>query len=218
MKQNRSGVAAVLPANAFVRLRFGPQANPRGGCDEGIRRPMKHVFALAALLLLLPNLSLADEFGVTPGVGIGHVRLGESRAVVRKRLGKPAAVFPARDGRHAELWTTCRPATRFSVPRTVVTFRAGRAAQVEIAVSTRRTFGQIVKSHPSLRVTRFVYDDFVYSYYDDVSGGVAYAVGAQDFISRAFSPDAILVHPRGRPVIPAPGGKRENSQPHLFSR
>lgn len=179
---------------------------------------MKHLCALAALLLLLPELSRADEFGVTPGVGIGRVRLGESRAVVRKRLGKPAAIFAARDGRRAELWTTRRPATRFSVPRTVVTFRANRVRQVEIAVSTRRTFGQIVKSHPALRVTRFVYDDFVDSYYDDVSGGVAYAVGAQDFVSRAFSPDAILVHPRGQPVIPAPGGKRENGQPQLFSR
>lgn len=126
--------------------------------------------------------------------------------------------FSLRDGRRAELWTTRRPATRFSVPRTVVTFHANRVCQVEIAVSTRRTFGQIVKSHPNLHVTRFAYDDFVRSYYDDVSGGVAYAIGAQDFVSHTFSPDAILVHPRGRPVVPAPGGKRANSQPQLFSK
>jgi hypothetical protein len=90
---------------------------------------MRALAAIALALLFVPSAS-AVESTIYPGVGIGHLKLGMTRAQAERALGKEHIVN-ARAGEYVELG--------WNFSSWTVGFKRGRAVQISTAVTRQRT-------------------------------------------------------------------------------
>lgn len=170
---------------------------------------------LAALLATEAKVAPGDLV-ITPGRGIGKVRLGMTRSQVRHALGAPR--YTKRWGRDLleERWARKPKDDSDFPPYVSLLFREERVVQVEVSsgdfatargLSTKSTFRQIWRAYPQLRVREYLYEDYRGLYFDSVDRGLAFYGGGQADLEPHYSPEAIIVHPPGARVIIHPGGK-----------
>jgi hypothetical protein len=91
---------------------------------------MKRCLVVCALLLAFVPTAAATEATIYPGVGIGNVKLGMTKAQVERFLGKPDLVN-AREGAYTEY--------AWSFATWSVGFIHGRAVQVATTLTSQRT-------------------------------------------------------------------------------
>ena len=109
----------------------------------------------------------------------------------------------------------------------VVTYRAGKAAQIEFnsprfetadGFSVRETLAQFRRRYGRTQVKAFRYnaDGFV-GYYYAVRGGLTFMVGIQEYFDDRVRATSLIVHQPGTPIIPDAGGtpaKPTDEVPH----
>lgn len=164
--------------------------------------------------------AVEDNRLVEPGVRIGRVFLGDTRAAVQRRLGKPAKTFKLKNGLSSELWRS-KATDAGEKPNTLeVLYRRGVAVQIEATsgvFQTRKglsTFSGIedwTKSFGDRDGRKFRYANRTprtQAYYDWVKSGVALET---QFFSAHDENDVeeirtLIVHRRGAKVVPDVGG------------
>jgi hypothetical protein len=162
-----------------------------------------------------------------PGVSVGKVRLGDTRANVIKKLGKPSKSTQWRSGPFQDTWLGPKPPNdKYGSPVSEriflhVIYRNSKVVQVEFnspkfvtpaGISMRSSLAQFRAKYKNPRVRAYTYDDpggggYVGYYYDDVKSGIAFTFGVQDNFDARITPEALRIHLRGIPVLPNPGGK-----------
>ena len=178
---------------------------------------------------------------VVAGHSVGRVSLGMSREAVIQALGRPASsstsvsiAAPHPAGRYAiSEWG--RGHGDSAGPTLTVTFRDGRAVQIETTsarfvtadgVSVATPFRLLRQRFPRLRVEQYGYDErggggFTIFQCDSVGRGIAFTTGTQDEeatyegLSRSH-PDSLIVHPPGRAALATADdpGTRVSVEPH----
>ena len=175
---------------------------------------------------------------IVPGERVGPVRLGTTRDVVLKRLGKPAESGSAGGYREDRFrWSPAGAAGgRPKEPTLVVVSRAGRVVQVSVShpacrtregVSPASTFAAIRQRYPRLTVRDYGMIDpagggYVLIVFDDVKRGLAFTPGTQDdegtYLTLPESaPLEVVVHRPGTPAVPLDAGMGvvgERSRPY----
>ena len=176
---------------------------------------------VCALALLAHNVqAVEDNRLVEPGVRIGRVFLGDTRAAVQRRLGKPTKTFKLKNGLTSELWRSKAVDSDGKTNTLEVIYRRGVAVQIEATsgvFQTRKglsTFSGIedwTKSFGDRDGRRFRYANRTprtQAYYDWVKSGVALE---SQFLSAHDEDDVeeirtLIVHRRGFKVVPDIGG------------
>ena len=177
--------------------------------------------ALCALAFAAHNVkAVEDNRLVEPGVRLGRVFLGDTRAAVQRRLGKPAKTFKLKNGLTSELWRGKTSDADGKTNTLEVVYRRGVAVQIEATsgvFETRKglsTFSDIekwTKSFGHRDGRRFRYANRTprtQAYYDWVKSGVALET---QFFSAHDEDDVeeirtLIVHRRGVKVVPDVGG------------
>lgn len=185
--------------------------------------------AICCLCLLFVGDVRAQSFAVVPGVSVGDVRLGDARAAVLKRMGKPTKTSRPAKGLMRDEWLAPEPPEMSQETRLffIVTYRVGRAAQIEFnsprfetadGFSVRETLAQFRRKYGRTQVKTFGYDaDGFVGYYYAVRGGLTFMVGIQDYFDDRVRAMSLIVHPSGVPIIPDAGGtpaKPTDEVPH----
>jgi hypothetical protein len=179
----------------------------------------KSVVALITLMPMAAQAQTGDQNKVEAGVRIGRVYLGDSKATVHRRLGKPTASFTSAGGLVSELWKGSQnPKT--GVPfRLEVVYRRGIVAQIETTNPRfRLANGLNVNSSdsewwdtygdPTQRVLKYPKRNREYRYDDWKAKGIAVEqyYQLQRDGSVVSSPETLIVHRKGVAVIPDFGG------------
>lgn len=158
-----------------------------------------------------------DNLRVVPGERIGRVFLNDSNATVRRRLGKPVKTFDLGSGLSSELWRSDDSGHTIEV-----IYRKGRAVQIEATspafktysgYSTASSINSWLKAFKEKgRRSRYYYDkiDNEMGYLDYVGSGVAVECqGVGDVEGPGIDPITVIVHPKGKRVIPDIGYDKE---------
>jgi hypothetical protein len=147
---------------------------------------------------LLTSVASATELTIHPGVGIGKVRLGMSKAQVQRVLGRDSFVN-AREGAYTEF--------AWDFASWTVGFKGGRAVQVSTSLRAQRTkkgigpgttWLQLMRAYPGGRCTW---------------NGVFAADGAP----RAWWPEYIVGHRGGTQTLYVFSGRISSSLPTVAS-
>ena len=151
-----------------------------------------------------------DNLRVVPGERIGRVFLNDTNATVQRRLGKPAKTFDLGNGLSSQLWRSDESGNTIEV-----VYRKGRAVQIEATsavfktysgYSTASSIGSWIKAFKENgRRSRYYYPkkDTEIGYLDYVGSGVAVECsGVGDVEGPGIDPITIIVHPKGKRVIP----------------
>lgn len=183
-----------------------------------------HLTLLMALLapLLVPvtaraqSAPIPDQNQVVPGERIGRVFIGDSRAAVHRRIGKPTKVFKLMGGRTSELWRGSKR-TDTDRPNTLeVIFERGAVIQIETTNTVFRTksglnvvsggeeWFEALGLDPTISRRRYPKRaNRTYQYHDWRRTGIALElIETED----EPSPETLIVHRRGFSVIPDVGG------------
>jgi hypothetical protein len=187
------------------------------------------VLSVAALASLVGGAAFAaGEKTVTPGMGIGPLRVGMARTEALKAMGpaKPVSTTKLRGGYTEDVWRT-DPAERKDPPeRTLAALsKDGRVVQLAVTDRAYRTAAGVSVATPFARLRtlfalRAVHDfemieegggGYVLIVADDVARGVAFTTGTQDdrgtFESLPkLTPGSVVVHAPGKPALPAEFG------------
>jgi len=179
----------------------------------------KPVVALLTLLPMAAHAQTGDQNKVEAGVRIGRVYLGDSKATVHRRLGKPTASFVSVGGLTSELWKGSQnPDT--GVPfRLEVVYKRGVVTQIEttnprfqlasgLNVSSEESKWWDTYGDPIQRVLKYPQRNREYRYDDWKAKGIAveqYYQPQRDG-SVVSSPETLIVHYKGVAVIPDFGG------------
>lgn len=158
-----------------------------------------------------------DNLRVVPGERIGRVFLNDTNATVQRRLGKPAKNFDLGGGLSSELWRSDDSGNTIEV-----VYRKGRAVQIEATsavfktysgYSTASSIGSWIKAFKEKgRRSRYYYDKIgsEMGYLDYVGSGVAVECnGVGDVEGPGIDPITVIVHPKGKRVIPDVGYDKE---------
>lgn len=158
-----------------------------------------------------------DNLRVVPGERIGRVFLGDSNATVQRRLGKSAKTFDLGNGLSSELWRSDDSGNTIEV-----VYRKGRAVQIEATSPTFKTYsgystassiGSWLKAFKEKgRRSRYYYDKIngEMGYLDYVGSGVAVECdGVGDVEGPGIDPITVIVHAKGKRVIPDIGYDKE---------
>lgn len=161
-----------------------------------------------------------DNLRVVPGERIGRIFLDDTNATVRRRLGKPAKTFDLGAGLSSELWRSGGSDNTLEV-----VFRKGRAVQIEATspvfktysgYSTASSIGSWLKAFRETgRRSRYYYprQDAEIGYLDYVGSGVAVECsGVGDVEGPGIDPITVIVHPKGKRVIPDIGYDKEEGE------
>jgi hypothetical protein len=179
------------------------------------------------LLVVASSVSIAKaqenlRFPVVPGVSVGRVKLGDTQAVVRQKMGKPSESWKRKDGLTQDSWLGPAPKAWSSEQQRSfsVLYKNGKARQIEFNapyfvtsqnISTQSTLRQFRAKHRRPRTRAYLYryegggghNEY---YYDDRRKGICFHLGTQDYFNEQVRPESLRVHPRNVPVIIAPGG------------
>jgi hypothetical protein len=163
-------------------------------------------------LLLTCSTGASADSRIVPAVRIGDVRLGDSQARVRAKLGKPERSYTTHGGRRMDRWE----GRRFEV-----VYKARKVVQISTYIdryktasglSTATTLATVKRLHPRLKRTTYFFDTKdptdnetgeALEYYDDVRGGITFVVPRP--WKQADIPEKpwiVIVHPSGRRAIP----------------
>lgn len=170
---------------------------------------------------------------VVPGESVGRVKLGMTRAQVRKQLGVPSRTVRWKSGETQDTWLGASKKSdgtkieEFERRFLNVISRRDRAIQIEFnsptfrtrdGISINSTLAQFRARYPRPRAQSLLYADpegggYIGYYYDSVRRGLAFQFGAQDSFDSRVKPDSLRVHAAGRRVLPDPGGQKSETSP-----
>lgn len=159
---------------------------------------------------------------VVPGVSLGRVALGDAQGVVRKRLGAPATSFKLNNGLSSDLWRADAAKRWDKQPHTFeVVYRRGVAIQIEATntiFTTARGLGlkssdaaweRAYGKRDESKQFKYVGGKRDQGYDDWIASGFALEF---QFLTSDGAGDppiqmhTLIVHYKGVPVIPDPGG------------
>lgn len=185
-----------------------------------------HLMKIASLLVattLLPIAASAqiapvpDQNQVVPGERIGRVFIGDTRAAVQRRLGKPSKTFRLPAGRTSELWRGSKREDTGRPNTLEVIFERGVAIQIETTNPVFRTKSglsvltgsmkwlDVLRDELSMSRRRYVRRGSQTLEYNDWQRlGIALELIE---IGDGTSPETLIVHRKNHAVIPDPGGK-----------
>jgi hypothetical protein len=171
---------------------------------------LRPVHAVLALALLPLSPAAAQKGTITPGGSIGRTRLGESRAALRQRFGKPSRSSATHLGCTLDQWDDSRDGSQFEA-----VYQSGRVVQLKTSadrfatgkgLSTASNYARIRRVYPRLKITNYQRDTETgkgFDYCDDVRGGIAFVFATPTTLDRnREKPWLILVHRRGHAAIP----------------
>jgi hypothetical protein len=175
---------------------------------------MKSAAITTGMTLLLAALAVspvgAENTRITPGQSIGEIRLGDSRAAVRRKLGKPSKTFTSHGRRAVDHWER-----QSALDEVEVVYEGDKACQIEVSADRYKTVSGLspagtlasVKSvYPKLRSTFYLYnteDGKGLEYYDDIRRGIAFVFTSPDTKTpQEKGIRTVLVHRPGRRAIP----------------
>lgn len=198
------------------------------------------IISIIALVLGFEHTSLAQTQLVVPGKSAGAIYLGMTRAEVCRRLGKPTQNWTLKQ--NAELYSEdvwCRKQQGYSDFFTVITNCQG-VVQIEVSnprfktvkgFSTLDEFSKFRSLYPHMQIDQHLFDASPYDvrllgygsllgegyYIDNVRQGFAVTLRSQcdkvDYELPSLSPDSIVVHKAGIPVLPIVAGKWASIEP-----
>ena len=194
-----------------------------------------HFFLSASLALLLSSSARAqttpDQHRIVPGERIGRVFLGDSQAVVRRRLGPSFKKFVLGSGLTSEVWRGARRPDNGGFYTLEVVYRRGVVRQIETTNPLFKTSSGLDindslaswKARLGKPVVRYFafpkpgkkpdIDDITKMYQSWKSSGIAMELvqpGVEVFDENNIPPfvrETIIVHPRGASVIPDRGAE-----------
>jgi hypothetical protein len=169
----------------------------------------------------------ASDTLVVPGQRVGKVRLGDSRAVVLRLLGKPAKTARWKSGPTQDSWFGPKPSVdkdgmeAFQRIELNVIYSGGKVVQIEFnspafktpqGISIGNTLQQFRRAYAGVKPYTFMYLDeggggYRGHYYDARAKGIAFSFGAQDYYDARIKPELLRVHRAGYPVLADPGGQ-----------
>ncbi len=185
---------------------------------------MKHSLFLAGALAVSTLGAFAqtapDNHQAQAGVRLGRVFIGDSRAAVGRRLGKPTRTFTLGRGLTSQLWRGKKPGDTGRLNTLEVVYRSGVVIQIEATSLVFKTPGGL-----SLSSARDEWEDAYgkpaqTDYYYDSSGarkryldwkrsGIALELLESGDGGGEFTYQTLIVHRKGYSVIPDRGGVRE---------
>jgi hypothetical protein len=157
---------------------------------------------------------------ILPGERLGDVKLGATSAEVRELLGEPTESIPRGEGFKEDIWAY--PMNGMDGETELrVSYGSDRVIQVEAtspdyvtvdALSTRSRLWQVLLKRKNCQVAAYAIwsspeDRYDAYYYDDISGGIAFVVGTNDYFNHSAQITAIAVHNPGRRAIPVQGAR-----------
>lgn len=181
-----------------------------------------HFIALVASTSLFATANAQptpDNRIVEPGVRIGRVFLGDTKAAVARRLGKPTKVFKLPGGFDSQLWRSNKefaPGLRDTLE---IVYRRGVVVQIEVTnpifktknglsissllANWRRKYGTATAQ------TRYYTDRSDQTYYDWRRAGIAIesVLDNPGGDTGEFVFKTLIVHRKGFAVVPDPGGE-----------
>ena len=181
------------------------------------------LLALAGILtpLVAPQIASAapDRLTVEPGIRIGRIFLGDSKAAVARRLGKPTKTFKLSGGYDSQLWkskTEFAPGERDTLE---IVYKKGVVVQIEVTNPIFETPGGLSlndtitdwrkKYGVPLEQTRYYTNKSDQRYYDWRKNGVAIesVLDGRGDTAPTFTFHTLIIHKKGVKVLPDPGGE-----------
>lgn len=160
--------------------------------------------------------SVPDNNQVVPGARIGRVFLGDSRAAVRRRLGKPLKTFALPGGMSSELWRA-KTTGAYSIRHALeVVYKSGVVTQIEttnpifqtksgLSIDDFESDWSKIYGKPVSRVLDYAKRGGITQiYYDWKRSGIALETRAQGEGEENIT---LIVHRKGVAVVPDPGGR-----------
>ena len=202
---------------------------------------LSHTFSFLAaslsLIAALPHPQIlaapSANYLVVPGQSLGKLRLGQTPAQVHKILGKPSQTHKLSNGLIDDLYlskgtrTTERQTIRDKVE---ILYWAGKAVQIEATspsfktnsgLSTSSTLRTMQKSFDPLKFYTYGFGGdlgYVKYYVDSQKLGIAFeSYGSQDVWVWQSGSATMIVHPKGKEVIPDQGAEFHSATSYIES-
>jgi hypothetical protein len=179
---------------------------------------MKNALSILAVLTLATVAkaqTVPDQYQVVPGQRLGRIFIGDSRATVTRRLGKPAKTFKLATELSSDLWRGSKRLDTAQSNTLEVIYRRGVVVQIETTNPVFKTkAGHNILSpgeewnefynRPAISYFRYPKrGNLTYQYHDWKSDGLALElIETED----EPSPETLIVHRKGFRVIPDVGG------------
>ena len=227
----KQGGAALLGAGAALGAVAGaPREAVAQNTAQKERTSVRSVPRITSRTTARATSRVPSSLRVVPGERIGLISLGESQAAIRRRLGVPATSFKLNNGLSSDLWRS-RSSRRWDgqLHTFEVVYRRGVAVQIEATNPHFRTAGGLGLNSSDAAWARAFgpreeSKQFRYT-------GAKKPQGYEDWVSRGFALEyvilpgdtggndtnvdegapvemhTLIVHYRGVPVIPDPGGR-----------
>ena len=195
--------------------------------------------ASALLVTALPQPQVlaapSASYLVVPGQSLGKLRLGQTPAQVHKIMGKPSQTFKLKNGLLDDLYLS--KGTRKAEGQTIrdkveILYRAGRAVQIEATSPSFKTANGL-STDSTLRTLKNSLDPrkfYTYGFGGDEPGGylkyyvdsqklgIAFeSYGAQDVWAWQSGAATLIVHPKGKEVIPDQGAEFMSASAYIES-
>ncbi len=183
---------------------------------------MKHSLFIAGTLSLLATGALAqntdDSHQAQAGTRIGRVFIGDTKAAVGRRLGKPSRVFDLGHGLTSQLWRGKTAGDQGARNTLEVVYRSGIVTQIEATSLIFATPKGLSLSSPRSRwentygtpiVSTYDYAHTRKRYIDWKVKGIALELVRGDEQGDDWTYQTLIVHKKGVSVVPDQGGTRE---------
>lgn len=227
-------IAAVIGTVGFSEFRSNTAASNLTAPTPSSRPtpPVNHAPDHAALQptmttpLVVVGAAPSANFLISPGQGIGKIKLATQRDAVHQLLGKPNESHHWATGLIEDRWQSHKMRdNQDHLADLKVIYSAGQVIQIEVSssqfataegFSTDHTLKEARQVYGQLHVAAYDYEQKdeagnsqggdVRYYYDSVPRGIAFTLGIQDSFDSSVKFDAIIVHTAGKPVVPDVGG------------
>ncbi|MDF2441408.1 MAG: hypothetical protein JWN98_2392 [Abditibacteriota bacterium] len=165
----------------------------------------------------------SERFPVVPGVSVGRVKLGDTQAVVRQKMGRPTTSGRHSNGVMQDSWLGPEVAAHSADHRFFrVLYKNGRVTQIEFnspqfvtsrGISSQSMLQQFRARYPRSRRRSYLLSyeggggGHIEHYFDHRRSGLCFEFGTQDDYDARVRPTSLRVHRRNTPVIVSPGAK-----------
>ncbi|BCM90338.1 hypothetical protein IAD21_02189 [Abditibacteriota bacterium] len=183
---------------------------------------MKYSLLIAGALALTATVSWAqdadDSHQAQAGTRIGRVFIGDTKAAVGRRLGKPARTFTLGRGLTSQLWRSKTVGDQGARNTLEVVYRSGIVTQIEVTSLVFQTPGGLSLSstrdswentYGTPTASTYSYSHSRKRYIDWKSKGIALEMVRGDEQGDDWVYQTLIVHKKGNSVVVDAGGTRE---------